>query len=63
MSIMSTVYFSWILEAFDRADKNADNGLDFEEVMKLLKSLNADMDRTYVKEMFNVSGQWSTYTL
>jgi len=53
---MSAVYFSWILEAFDRADKNADNGLDFEEVMKLLKSLNADMDRTYVKEMFNVSG-------
>ncbi|XP_052801177.1 1-phosphatidylinositol 4,5-bisphosphate phosphodiesterase eta-2-like isoform X5 [Mya arenaria] len=45
----------WILEAFDRADKNADNGLDLEEVMKLLKSLNADMDRTYVREMFNAA--------
>ncbi|XP_052232765.1 1-phosphatidylinositol 4,5-bisphosphate phosphodiesterase delta-1-like isoform X2 [Dreissena polymorpha] len=45
----------WICEAFDRADKNSDNSLDFEEVMKLLKSLNADMDSSYVKEMFNAA--------
>ncbi|XP_060600026.1 1-phosphatidylinositol 4,5-bisphosphate phosphodiesterase eta-2-like isoform X4 [Ruditapes philippinarum] len=45
----------WICEAFDRADKNADERLDFEEVMTLLKSLNADMDRGYVREMFNAA--------
>jgi len=48
-------YYSWIREAFDRADKNSDGELDFEEVMKLLKGLNSDMDRRYVKELFNVS--------
>ncbi|XP_053383997.1 1-phosphatidylinositol 4,5-bisphosphate phosphodiesterase eta-2-like isoform X2 [Mercenaria mercenaria] len=45
----------WICEAFDRADKNSDNRLDFEEVMTLLKGLNADMDRGYVREMFNAA--------
>ncbi|KAL4224544.1 phosphatidylinositol phospholipase C [Mactra antiquata] len=45
----------WIREAFDRADKNSDNRLDFDEVMRLLKGLNSDMDRNYVREMFNAA--------
>lgn len=45
----------WIRQAFEVADKNKDHRLDFEEVMKLLKTLNADMDKTYVKEMFNAA--------
>ena len=36
------------------ADKNNDGSLDFEEVMKLLKQLNADMDKKYVKDLFDV---------
>ena len=51
----SLIYISWIRQAFEQADRNKDMRLDFEEVMKLLKTLNADMDRMYVKEMFNVS--------
>lgn len=36
------------------ADKNNDGSLDFEEILKLLKQLNADMDKKYVQELFNV---------
>lgn len=36
------------------ADKNNDRSLDFEEILKLLKQLNADMDKKYVLELFNV---------
>ncbi|VDI58332.1 Hypothetical predicted protein [Mytilus galloprovincialis] len=35
------------------ADKNNDERLDFEEVLKLLKQLNADMDKKYVHELFD----------
>lgn len=45
----------WIRQAFEQADRNKDLRLDFDEVMKLLKTLNADMDRSYVKEMFNTA--------
>ena len=41
------------------ADKNKDLRLDFDEVMKLLKTLNADMNKAYVREMFNVSTKQS----
>ncbi|KAK7491468.1 hypothetical protein BaRGS_00017297 [Batillaria attramentaria] len=34
------------------ADKNGDNALDMDEIMKLLKTLNADIKRKYVQEMF-----------
>lgn len=43
----------WIKDAFNMADKNNDGSLDFEEVMKLLKQLNADMDKKYVKALFD----------
>ncbi|XP_078332156.1 1-phosphatidylinositol 4,5-bisphosphate phosphodiesterase delta-1-like [Crassostrea virginica] len=43
----------WIKEAFQMADKNNDGSLDFEEILKLLKQLNADMDKKYVQELFN----------
>lgn len=36
------------------ADKNNDRSLDFEEILKLLKQLNADMDKKYVLDLFNV---------
>ncbi|KAL5006357.1 hypothetical protein ScPMuIL_015163 [Solemya velum] len=39
--------------AFNMADKNGNGSLDFEEVMRLLKRLNADMDRKYVKQLFD----------
>lgn len=35
-------------------DKNNDRSLDFEEIFKLLKQLNVDMDKKYVLEFFNV---------
>lgn len=47
--------FTWIREAFQMADKNNDRSLDFEEILKLLKQLNADMDKKYVLDLFNVS--------
>lgn len=37
------------------ADKNNDGGLDFEEILKLLKQLNADMDKKYVQTLFDVN--------
>ena len=37
------------------ADKNNDEKLDFEEVTKLLKQLNADMDKKHIKTLFDVS--------
>ena len=37
------------------ADKNGDNALDMDEIMKLLKTLNADIKRKYVQELFEVS--------
>ncbi|XP_076116421.1 1-phosphatidylinositol 4,5-bisphosphate phosphodiesterase delta-1-like isoform X3 [Mytilus galloprovincialis] len=43
----------WIRDAFMMADKNNDERLDFEEVLKLLKQLNADMDKKYVHELFD----------
>ncbi|KAJ8313208.1 hypothetical protein KUTeg_009241 [Tegillarca granosa] len=43
----------WVREAFNMADKNNDGSLDFEEIMKLLKQLNADLDRKYVQQMFD----------
>ncbi|XP_060086322.1 1-phosphatidylinositol 4,5-bisphosphate phosphodiesterase eta-2-like [Ylistrum balloti] len=43
----------WIKDAFNMADKNNDGSLDFDEVMKLLKQLNADMDKKYVKALFD----------
>lgn len=36
------------------ADKNNDGALDFEEVCKLLKQLNADLDKKYVQDLFSV---------
>ena len=44
------------------ADKNKDLRLDFDEVMKLLKTLNADMNKAYVREMFNVSTRQSLFS-
>ncbi|CAL1547807.1 unnamed protein product, partial [Lymnaea stagnalis] len=42
-----------IREAFNRADINGDGHLDFEEVMKLLKSLNTDIKKKYARQMFD----------
>ncbi|XP_076450758.1 1-phosphatidylinositol 4,5-bisphosphate phosphodiesterase delta-4-like isoform X2 [Babylonia areolata] len=41
-----------VREAFTLADKNGDNALDMEEIMKLLKTLNADIKKKYVQELF-----------
>jgi len=40
------------------ADTNMDERLDFEEIVKLLETLNADMDRGYVHELFKVCLQY-----
>lgn len=44
-----------IRDAFNMADKNGDGSLDFDEVMKLLKTLNADIKKKYAKEMFDAA--------
>lgn len=44
-----------VRDVFNLADKNGDNALDMDEIMKLLKTLNADIKRKYVQEMFEVS--------
>ena len=44
-----------VRDAFNMADKNGDNALDMDEIMKLLKTLNADIKRKYVQELFEVS--------
>ena len=44
-----------VRDAFNMADKNGDNALDMEEIMKLLKRLNCDTKKKYVQEMFDVS--------
>lgn len=51
----------WIREAFQMADKNNDRSLDFEEILKLLKQLNADMDKKYVLELFNKADTTKTH--
>ncbi|BFZ04244.1 hypothetical protein BsWGS_07283 [Bradybaena similaris] len=45
----------YIREAFNMADKNGDGNLDFEEVLKLLKVLNANVKKKYAKEMFDAA--------
>ncbi|XP_005089434.1 1-phosphatidylinositol 4,5-bisphosphate phosphodiesterase eta-1 [Aplysia californica] len=45
----------WVREAFNMADKNGDGHLDFEEVLKLLKTLNTDIKKKYAKEMFDAA--------
>ena len=47
--------FTSVREAFNMADKNGDGHLDFDEVCKLLKALNADIKKKYAREMFDVS--------
>ncbi|GFO41610.1 1-phosphatidylinositol 4,5-bisphosphate phosphodiesterase delta-4 [Plakobranchus ocellatus] len=37
------------------ADKNGDGTLDFDEVLKLLKVLNADVKKKYAREMFDAA--------
>ena len=37
------------------ADKNKDGSLDFDEILKLLNTLNCDVTKKYAKEMFDVS--------
>ncbi|RUS76976.1 hypothetical protein EGW08_015263, partial [Elysia chlorotica] len=44
-----------IRDAFNMADKNGDGGLDFDEVLKLLKTLNADVKKKYAREMFDAA--------
>lgn len=39
------------------ADKNGDNALDFDEIMKLLKILNANIKKKYVQIMFEVTDE------
>ncbi|XP_061182848.1 1-phosphatidylinositol 4,5-bisphosphate phosphodiesterase eta-1-like isoform X2 [Saccostrea echinata] len=51
----------WIKEAFRMADKNNDGSLDFEEILKLLKQLNADMDKKYVQTLFDKADTTKTY--
>ncbi|XP_055996618.1 1-phosphatidylinositol 4,5-bisphosphate phosphodiesterase eta-2-like isoform X3 [Ostrea edulis] len=51
----------WIKEAFQMADKNNDGGLDFEEILKLLKQLNADMDKKYVQTLFDKADTKKTH--
>ena len=46
---------TWVREAFQMADKNKDGALDFEEILKLLNTLNADIGKKYAREMFDVS--------
>ncbi|XP_055899333.1 1-phosphatidylinositol 4,5-bisphosphate phosphodiesterase delta-4-like isoform X4 [Biomphalaria glabrata] len=42
-----------VREAFNKADLNGDGHLDFEEVLKLLKSLNTDIKKKYARVMFD----------
>jgi Ca2+-binding EF-hand superfamily protein len=51
----SLTLYKWIRDAFMMADKNNDEKLDFEEVTKLLKQLNADMDKKHIQNLFDVS--------
>ncbi|KAK3697824.1 hypothetical protein RRG08_009035 [Elysia crispata] len=44
-----------IRDAFNMADKNGDGSLDFDEVLKLLKTLNADVKKKYAREMFDAA--------
>ncbi|XP_071792380.1 1-phosphatidylinositol 4,5-bisphosphate phosphodiesterase delta-4-like isoform X1 [Asterias amurensis] len=43
---------SWIKEAFEKADRNQDGSVDFEECMKLLKKMNIKMDKSHAKVLF-----------
>ena len=51
---MTLTLVRWIRDAFMMADKNNDQRLDFDEITKLLKQLNADMDKKYIKTLFDV---------
>ncbi|XP_059178362.1 1-phosphatidylinositol 4,5-bisphosphate phosphodiesterase eta-1-like [Physella acuta] len=49
-----------IRQAFNRADVNGDGHLDFEEIVKLLHMLNADIKRKYAREMFDAADKDKT---
>ncbi|XP_038047120.1 1-phosphatidylinositol 4,5-bisphosphate phosphodiesterase delta-4-like isoform X2 [Patiria miniata] len=42
----------WIREAFEKADRNQDGSVDFEECLKLLKKMNVKMDKNHAKKLF-----------
>ena len=44
-----------VSDAFNLADRNGDNALDMDEIVKLLHTLNCKVKRKYVQEMFDVS--------
>ncbi|XP_052828216.1 1-phosphatidylinositol 4,5-bisphosphate phosphodiesterase delta-4 [Octopus bimaculoides] len=46
-------YDRWIRDAFLSADKNSDGEVDFDELVKLLKTLNARMKKKYILQIFN----------
>ncbi|GAB1601626.1 1-phosphatidylinositol 4,5-bisphosphate phosphodiesterase delta-1-like isoform X3 [Argonauta hians] len=46
-------YDRWIRDAFLSADKNEDGEVDFDELVKLLKALNARMKKKYIQQIFN----------
>jgi len=50
-----SVQDKWVREAFQMADKNKDGSLDFEEILKLLNTLNANIGKKYAREMFDAA--------
>ena len=56
-----TQFLSWIKEAFEKADRNQDGSVDFEECMKLLKKMNIKMDKSHAKVLFEVHSLLNGY--
>ncbi|XP_022111015.1 1-phosphatidylinositol 4,5-bisphosphate phosphodiesterase delta-4-like isoform X2 [Acanthaster planci] len=46
---------AWIRETFEKADRNQDGSVDFEECMKLLKKMNVKMDKNHAKKLFETA--------
>ncbi|XP_050408495.1 1-phosphatidylinositol 4,5-bisphosphate phosphodiesterase delta-4 isoform X3 [Patella vulgata] len=45
----------WIRDAFNAADKNGDGSLDFNEILKLLKTINVDVKKKFAQDMFDAA--------
>uniref|UniRef100_A0ABM0M3I5 Phosphoinositide phospholipase C n=1 Tax=Saccoglossus kowalevskii TaxID=10224 RepID=A0ABM0M3I5_SACKO len=46
---------TWIRDFFQKADRNGDGSLDFEEICKLLKDMNLKVDKRHVRRIFKAA--------
>ncbi|XP_042345978.1 1-phosphatidylinositol 4,5-bisphosphate phosphodiesterase delta-4-like isoform X1 [Plectropomus leopardus] len=53
----------WVLDWFQKADKNKDGKMNFKEVRKLLKMMNVDMNEEHALHLFTMADKYESGSL